>query len=356
MNSMLQYIQWRGDLSFADVKPCVVDMLIFSELVHAPFEALNVKGGTLRDLRDEMLGQYEGKKLSSLLQCRRELWQQMEKYRRFAEPELLLFDACTDAVEEVQFGAALFKIGKTGVVAFRGTDGTLVGWKEDLNMSYSDEVPSQVKALHFLQTCYSMMDLFSLEELLLTGHSKGGNLALYCAVCCGAEIKSRIRDIYCFDAPGLCASMLAGEGWRQVEERVHSYIPEASIIGLLLENPGKKVIVKSDSVSILQHNPFFWHVLGTELVQAEDTTWASQRIERTVKEYLQKYTAERRREIVDTLFEIVSASGAQQVRDLPAGLLLHRTEVLRRLGMLREDEKRELLALLPGGKFFFKES
>lgn len=346
MDSMLQYVRWRGDLSFYAAPLCPVDALIFSQLVHAPFEKAKDAAGSLKYLRSLIFPVTNTEEKGTMRAYRRDLWDAMDRYPRFAHAGMLLFSDSFNEADEVQFAAALFKAGNTGVVTFRGTDGTLVGWKEDLNMSYR-VVPSQIEAKYFLEAAAKTALEQGLDKLILCGHSKGGNLAMFSAASVAPEIQERIEKIYSFDAPGLSDEMLASESWDRVKDKVASYVPESSIIGLLLGSCASSRIVDSDSVSIWQHNPFNWHVLGTDLVETEKMTRSSRVIDRTIDDFLRQYPPEKRRVLVNALYDAIRATGADSVKGLPTMVLLHLKEVKQVLSeSLPEGEGTEILKLL----------
>lgn len=346
MDSMLQYVIWRGDLSFFSAPVCPVDALIFSELVHAPFENAREASGSLKYLRSLIFPVTNTEEKGTMKAYRRELWELMDTYPRFARAALLLFSETFDETSEMQFAAALFRAGDTGIVAFRGTDGSLVGWKEDLNMSYC-EVPSQTEAKCFLEAAAKTAAEQGIDRLILCGHSKGGNLAMFSAAGVSGEIRNRIDSIYCFDAPGLSDEVLASEGWAAVKDRVISYVPESSIIGLLLGSYGRSRIVDSDSVSIWQHNPFKWHVLGCDLVEVKQRTLSSRVIDRTIDDFLDKYPPEKRRVLVNALYDALRVTGADSVKGLGAATLLHMKDVRQVLSKsLPDGEGTEIFKLL----------
>lgn len=325
MNSIIDYLRWRGDLPFSAVPPCAVDFLIFAQLVHAPLERLEgaVDGRPLCELTQTVYLAPPGKNEHMLIRSRYELWCEAMRGERFAGVMLSRFASHFNPEEEKQFAGALFMLnGGTGVVAFRGTDATLVGWKEDFNMSFESPVPSQQEAAAFLEAAAMQAPV-----LYACGHSKGGNLAMYSACMCSSRARTRIREVYSFDGPGLDAATLDSPGYREVGGRIHSFIPESSIIGLLMGYRGSQTIIESDSVSLLQHNPYYWHVLGAAFVTAPDTTASSRFTDKTLHDFLSGCTPGQRRVLVDTLYSVLSASGAQRLKELPRCAATHREDI-----------------------------
>ncbi len=325
MTNIIDYALWRGDLPCVLVGLCPVDFLVFAQLIHAPLERLEGvgEGKRLSALTAAVYPEVPGKDENALVHSRYELWNAMKDGARFGDVTLKRFTAHFEPEEEKQFAAALFVTGDgTGVVAFRGTDATLVGWKEDFNMSFESPVPSQREAVAFLEEAARLT-----EVRYVCGHSKGGNLAMYAAAMCVPQVRAGLKGVYSFDGPGLDDATLAGEGWQEVESRVHSYVPESSIIGLLMGYREEYTIVRSDSVSLWQHNPYYWHVLGPAFLTAQDTTLSSQFANRTLHGFLSGCTPGQRRVLVDTLYSVLSASGARTLKELPRGMAAHLDEV-----------------------------
>lgn len=345
MNNIIDYAVWRGDLRFSQSPLCAVDFLVFSQLVHAPLERLAGagEGQTLRELTCCVYPEPPAKDENALIHSRYELWKAMEAGDRFGGAVLERFGAHFEPEREKQFAGALFLLDDgTGVVAFRGTDATLVGWKEDFNMSFESPVPSQTEAVAFLEAAAK-------RPLYLCGHSKGGNLAMYAASMCSPKTRERIRAVYSFDGPGLDARTLQAEGYRAIGGRICSYIPESSVIGLLMGYHEAYTVVASDSVSLWQHNPYYWHVRGPAFVTASDTTLSSRFANQTLHDFLDSCTPEQRRVLVDTLFSVLAASGATRLKDLPRGLATHLDEVRAALRAVPEDQRQvvqEVLKLL----------
>ena len=348
MDNIVDYMRWRGDLSYEQSSFCPVDFLIYAELAYARYEQLPDQGlgRSLAELKPLLYPDPLEKIDSSVLRNRFDLWQVLPGCPRFSTIRLVDFAAHFAAREEVQFSASLFEAGDACVVAFRGTDSTLVGWKEDFNMSFETPVPSQLEAVQYLARAVR-----GRGKLYLTGHSKGGNLALYAAAMSPEDIQEHIAGVYVFDGPGVSEDVLAGEGFERIRSRVHSYIPESSIIGLLMETCEHPTVVVSDSVSIQQHDPFYWHVLGTRFVEAEDTTLSSRFIDRTLHGFLHDCDVERRKGIVDVMYQLLALTGAKSIRELPRGIALHLGEIRKALAQLPAEDRAllsEVLRILVG--------
>lgn len=325
MANIMDYLSWRGDLRFSQSGLCEIDMLIFAQLVHAPLERLGGEGigSTLAELQPRVYPQAPDKDASELEQSRYTLWLAAAKTARYSGVTLGSFEAHFEPESEKQFAAAVFMLGGMGVVAFRGTDATLVGWKEDFNMSFESPIPSQLEAVNFLNEASG-----DAHTLYVCGHSKGGNLALYSASMCNPHTRKRIKGVYSFDGPGLDDETARSEGYTELNDKIHSFLPESSIIGLLMDYHDEFFIIESDGVSIWQHNPYLWHVEGAHFKAAEGMTRSSRFTDRTLHAFLAGCTPDERRALVDTLYNILSVSKAVRLRDLPKGLAMHAPAVI----------------------------
>ena len=218
-----------------------------------------------------------------------------------------------DAEREKQFAAITVKPGDGSVfVAFRGTDDTIVGWKEDFNMSFMTAIPSQIEAAEYLDRVAKKV----YGKLRVGGHSKGGNLAVYAASNCSKRTRNRILTVYNYDAPGFSKEFFEGEGYIEISDRIRSLVPQSSIVGMLLENDGRFSVVKSTETGIMQHNAFSWEVLGTEFVKLDELTKESRDMTVVMHEWLSKMDMEERKKFVDAIYDILVATKATTVTEL----------------------------------------
>jgi hypothetical protein len=203
----------------------------------------------------------------------------------------------------------------TAVVTYRGTDDTLVGWKEDMNMCFLPVVPAQLKAVEYLHTVAQKHK----GKLILTGHSKGGNLAMYAAVHCDTEVRNRITAVYSNDGPGFGRNILDDPDYVQLRPIIHNLVPHSSVVGMLLEHDENYTVVKSRQKSgLLQHNGLSWEILGNSFVHLKDVTPESRKLDRTVNQWIRDMTPEQREEFAEAVYQLFSVDGAQTLTDLVA--------------------------------------
>ncbi len=323
MGDMFDYLAWRGDLPFDRDPVNAVDGLIFSGLAYVGLSEV-VSENFLEPVTLAQAAE-------AFFSLPEERWRCRVKYdlkllkaaaqtRRYGDVRLLYCREEFDPETPSQFAAvtALLPDG-TAMLCFRGTDRTLVGWKEDFNMSFSETVPAQEKALRYTQAFAKVHDL----PLRLCGHSKGGNLAVYAAAMCRPEEQSRILDVYNHDGPGFLSSLMGDPGYRAVVPKLHTFIPQSSIVGMLLEHEEPYTLIKSRQVGILQHDPYTWEILGRSFVTVEQIGEDSRFLDRTIRRWLADTTMAQRNDFVDAVFDLLAAGDADRTQQimLPRNLL-----------------------------------
>ena len=218
-------------------------------------------------------------------------------------------DIVTEAEQQFAAMEIVLEDG-TSYVSFRGTDDTIIGWKEDFNLS-TGVVPAQKRAIEYLQKISEHTD----GMLRVGGHSKGGNLAVYASAFCNKEVNDRIIAIYNNDGPGFQKTVIDTNEYKNTIGRLHTYIPQTSIIGRLLNHKEATTIIKSTQTGILQHDLYSWQLLGAHFI--EDTlTNSSEFIDQTITNWLNEVSPEQREKFIDTLFEILNATEAKTLAQL----------------------------------------
>lgn len=321
MANINDYITWRGDLSFNQAPFNDVDNLIFTEFCYLNFDKIvpqNYSDGYVL-LSDAVVGYFNTNEDTQhslgyiIPDDIKTMAKMMAKCPRFASLKLTAFQSITNTETQMQFCALTILLPDgTAFVAFRGTDDTIVGWREDFNMMYTFPVPSQVCSETYL--C-SLMAQFS-GNLRIGGHSKGGNLALYAAARCPHDQRNRIIRVYNNDGPGFDSQMISSEGYCAIKDKITRIVPQTSVVGMLFEHEDTYRIVKSRAKGIFQHNGFSWEVLGTEFVPFDSLTRDSLIVDKSVHAFLSQMDEEESRIFVDSMFEILGASNAETLTDL----------------------------------------
>ena len=323
MANILDYLDWRGDLPLSAVPFNEVDNLILSELSYLDFNKViptPEQGGsiTVEEAAKAVFERYPlGEKIDmGMVVPDRvpDMLKKMQTAPRFRHMLLSCYVDHVDAERAEQFSALTVDTGDGHIYcAFRGTDDTLAGWKEDLEMTCHVQIPSQKRALDYLRM--AARKNFG-KRIRLGGHSKGGNLAVYAGVFCPQSGQRRITAIWSNDGPGFHSDILDLPEHARVEDRIFTIVPRSSVVGMLLEHEETYTVVDSDSVGLWQHDGFSWQVLGGQFIRCRDTSEQSRRGSQAARDWVHSMTTEERRRFVDALFKVMSASGAETLTDL----------------------------------------
>lgn len=325
MANLLDYLDWRGDLTLAQAPFNEVDNLILAELsfvdfkdiVPAPGQGASVE---LREAAQAFFARFPaGEKIDMGILVPAaipDMLRKMAEAPRFREMRLNCFTDWLDVGKGEQFAALAIETGDGSVyLSFRGTDDTLAGWKEDFELACMPEVPAQKKAVEYTR---AVAKQFPRRKLRLGGHSKGGNLAVYAGVFCPESVQRRITDIWSNDGPGFHDDILDLPEHRRVGERIRSIVPKSSIVGMLLEHEETYTVVDSNQKGFLQHDGFSWQVKGDRFVKLRQVTQQAHLSDQAMRELVHAMPVEEREKFVAALFDVLSASGAVTLTDLKA--------------------------------------
>lgn len=323
MGSLFDYLDWRGDLRFSETGLGEVDGLILSLLSYIDFEGIvpahHGEGEapvTLLNATRQYLRRNRGKNAYLGVIVPPDivsLAAKASKSRRFGDMRLCGYVNRVNSEEQKQFCAMTFLLSDgTAFVSFRGTDDTLVGWKENFNMSFLDTVPAQEDAVAYLEQAAQSIS----APLYVGGHSKGGNLAVFAAVRCQPNLKERLRTVFNYDGPGFSKGFIEGADYQSIRHKLKTVVPDSSVVGMLLEHEETYEVVKSNATGLLQHNGFSWEVLGGKFIHLNTVTGESRLIDSALKSWLDEMSVEERERVVDSLYETLSAVGAKTLTEL----------------------------------------
>lgn len=266
----------------------------------------------------------------------RELLTAMVASPRFRDVKIRGYREQIDTVEQKQFAAMTFQLTpELCYVAFRGTDSTLVGWKEDFNMFFQCPVPAQKEAVSYLEEA-----VVNCPGAVLTGgHSKGGNLAIYAAAMCSEETRHRLGRVYSHDGPGFTEETLATEAFRRVEGIIERTLPQSSVVGLLLEQGANFRVVKSRNLSVFQHDQYSWVVKDGNFRDVKDLTHTAQYTDRALTNWLNGLSREERERFVDALYSVINANDMTTLAELRSDWAKHLPSILRAVNQLDSETK-----------------
>lgn len=322
MVNIFDYLDWRGDLTFEQDGLNEVDNLIFSVLAYLEFSGIvpseSEEGSISLAEASEKYRRIYGYEFpnglnNSFFQEIPKLFFKAAGTTRFRDIQISSYVNLVDHELSNQFSSTAFSLDEEKhFIAFRGTDNTLAGWKEDFQMSFRDEVKAQRDAVLYTEKIMASYR----GRVYLGGHSKGGNLAVYAAAAMEPDTLIRIIGVYNNDGPGFMSHVIEGEGYQRILQRIHTFVPKSSIVGMLLEHGEDYITVNSNGLSFMQHNPLLWEVRGKHFVYEKGLTKGSKNLNKTVRLWLNQLSMEERAEFVDALFDIVQATGAMTVNEL----------------------------------------
>lgn len=357
MAGLLDYLEWRGDLTFEETEFNEVDSLILAWLSYAaldgivPGECSETEAITVEEATTQFLKTHDVDKILretvSFTKTSVVLLQKLGASRRFREVRLTGFVNQIDYKKETQFCAmtVLLKRNRFAVV-FRGTDEHLVSWKEDFNMMFLPVVPAQRMALAYLEEAAERIH----GKMYVCGHSKGGNLAVYAGIRSSYKARRKIQDIYNFDGPGFYDLAGLGEAFEEMLPKIHSFVPENAVVGMLLERAGEYAVVKSNGKGLFQHDAMSWEVLGPRLITVEAVSDSSRVLNGILKNWMREISSEEREIFVDTLYKILETTQARSVDDLNAEKGRIANVVLKEISGL-DKETRSMLGKTIGALF-----
>lgn len=348
MKNMLDYIKEFGHVSFEERAFSEIDALVLTELEYLPLENVvpSDENGenfvTVKEIAEYMQEHKQelfDENPMMITEERHELSQVIADAPRFQSLKFFGVVSVWDKDSTKQFAAVTVEVEPSvRLVIFRGTDDTLIGWKEDFLMTYSPLVAAQTDAKEYLAKQASLWD----GDLMISGHSKGGNLAIYAAATQVEDVQLRIVDIFCFDSPGLYRSVLETKGYQNIVPLAMRYIPQDSLVGLMLESEVPYVIVKSNATGAMQHSAMTWEIEDGQFIKMEKLTKNSQLNDQTFKKWTESVSDEELELFWNVFFELLFSVGIDTVNDLYGEFMHYVQEFLKAAGNM-DEEKHELL-------------
>ena len=346
MDTVFEYIKWRGDLSFDEAPFNEVDALIFSRLSYLDFR------GFASESFDEarpfsMFGKFaEEKGITYLIDKDKDLVSCASASRRFGNAAVCGFRNEFDEELQMQFSAVSFILDingkKTVCVSYRGTDSTFVGWKEDFNMSLMDTIPSQELAEEYLK---DVTDNY-IYPVIITGHSKGGNLAVYAGSHMNEDRLDQLISVYNFDGPGFTQKNLSYHGYSRILDRINTFVPQSSVIGMLLKKLEEPVIIHSDERGIYQHDIYSWEIDVTEIKREDKHTFSGRVVNDAFEMWLEGLDMEERDVFFGTIYDLMKDTDNSTLKDFSEQKIRNSFSVLRSFTKLNDDRRRKVLEVM----------
>ena len=352
MNNLLDYLAWRGDLSLSAAPFCEADYPVLCRLAYIPWNAVCGNGVPvpLAEAAAALRARIDAgdPKAALALPEDARLLGLIGDSPRFGALRIVSQDSVTDTARQEQFFAFTLHspAERLLLVSFRGTDGTIVGWKEDLNMAFADAVPAQKDAARYLErVALGHPDC----RIRLCGHSKGGNLAVYASAMASPGIQARIDAVRSLDGPGFNERTVRLPGFQRMLDRTMSYVPQGTVVGLLLGHEERFSVVHSSGKGLGQHDLYTWEIRRDRPAVESTITGGSRFLDRTLTRWVEEMGPDEREKMIDALFSLLADADAVTIADLlkPGNLL----PVLRSAVTLKGEARGDLtgaLKKLPG--------
>lgn len=345
MSHLIDYLEKVENLTFDQEPLNILDKVCINEIGYLTYE----KWLTASDLKKSInLHDFaEGKELNPdysfmVTKERVELAEAMVRSRRFASLSLSNYRSVLDMEVEKQFAAMIFSLPELDYhqLVFRGTDDSVIGWKEDFQLTYSREIPAHRSAMTFLEEHLPNLS----GCITVSGHSKGGNLALYSAVQSSTALREKISELLLLDSPGLMKSLLEKPSYQELKAKMTVIRPQDSVVGVMLYWDRPAQLVAAEGIGFAQHNALTWEVDLTtnDFVHVDQPTDLSQRLEETFQEWIETLPNQELKQVFDLVFDTILDSGIESLDDIGIQALPQLGQMLQEFGNLSDKQKKVL--------------
>lgn len=357
MANLMDYLDWRGDITLAVSPFNEVDALILAELSFVDFEGIVPppevgRGVRLNEAAEAFFARHGGRDVDMGVLVPDGISQMLRKLMaspRFCGMTLNGYEALLDDEVEEQFSALTIDLGNGSIyISFRGTDDTIVGWKEDLNMSFLEEIPSQKQAIDYVARIARQ---YPEKTLRIGGHSKGGNLAVYSAAKSSGNIQERIVAVHNNDGPGFIWDISKTPGHKRIAGRIHTVLPQTSVVGMLMEHEKHYQVVYSTYDGLYQHDGFSWQVKGTQFVHLDDFSREGKLVDEALSSWADSLNTQQREALAEALYSVFTATGAKTLSELNEEKLKSASAMLKTYKNLDRESRRMVSEMF---KIFFR--
>lgn len=318
--TIIDYVKEYSHVPFAERAMNDVDSLVLCQFAYMKFDGIvpglfdNEPSVTLQEIFEHP--DYE--KLYADVRFEpenRALFEAMLGSERFGDMKVNCYINIIEEEWETQFSAITCILGDgTLYIVYRGTDESIIGWKEDFNMAFLSPIPGQAYSVKYL----NIVTGFLKKDFYVGGHSKGGNLAIYAAMNCKKQVQDRIIKVYSMDGPGFRPETLEKCDFEAIADRTVKILPHSSLVGMIFEQSMDFVVVDSKGLGLAQHDPYTWLTENGDFLYIEDITQYRKFMDQTLNEFILGLEKEELRTFVDTMFQIISASQADNLIDFVA--------------------------------------
>ena len=337
MSNINDYLVWRGDLPinenfpFNEIDSMILarfSYLIFNKIAMEETETIESIYYKMKDFENDEF-RYNGDK---------ELIINLGNSTRFKNMIVTDYVANNDKQVEKQFGAITIHISEYEMyLSYIGTDASIVGWKEDFNLSFMKNIPAQLEGKKYMEL---IANKYIEKKIRVGGHSKGGNVAVYSAISVSQDIKDRIIRVCNYDGPGFDKEIIEENKENNIIEKISTFIPQDSVIGRVLEHEEQYEVVLSTEKGLYQHDIYSWQVLKDDMVKLDKTTDNSEVISKTLREWLKTTEPSQRKIFFDSIFELFYSTSALTFKELSGSWIQNMPLIFKTYKDLNEEDKK----------------
>lgn len=338
MNNIITYTQ--NQLKTFQEEPLnYVDSLILSWISYIRMPKAEKNATTFRGvyLKDLFKAEYFDELFNNVYEpeLAKQLWTALCASPRFRNIKILKYVQQLNPIQEKQFSAMTLKLdATTHFISFRGTDSTIVGWKEDFNMFFTCPIPSQVAAAKYTKLILKR----TTGTIYLGGHSKGGNLAVYAGA---INNQDRIKQIYTHDAPGFLSDIIQQPEFQEIIHKTTKIVPQSSFFGMVLESHADTIIIQSNRKSLWQHDPFSWEVNGNEFIYENKLSRPSTYVNSALENWMKQISIEQREQFIDLWYTLIQSTNLKTTSELQENWPL----LIKALGDMDDEVKESILQI-----------
>ena len=351
MANINDYLDWRGDIPISkEYGINEIDNMIFARISYLIFDKIHLEEKETIESISNKMSKFQNDEFN--FNGDKELITKLGQSKRFKDLIVTDYVKNNDLEAVRQFSAITIHISrKLMYLSFEGTDGTILGWKEDFNMAFMKNIPAQISGKEYLER---IANKYRSKKMILGGHSKGGNVAIYAGTTTNKKIQDRIIKVLNYDGPGFDKEFINSIENKEFIEKIYTYIPQESIIGRIMEHEEGYRIVESIQKGIYQHDIYSWQVKGRQMIKLKETSKASDVMNETMKTWLKNTTNEQRRLFFDTIFDIFNATSASKLSELLISWKTHMPKMVESYKGLSDEDKKNITEMIKlFGKSYF---
>ena len=334
MATIKEYLKYYKILSFKECKLNINDVLLFTELSYIDWHNIVPEDKSTITLKDAFTKYQKTKNIHLSTFMKENIENIKDIYTSTRYKDILLSNYKEFVDNEKQFGALKINFDDKVFISYKGTNGTVIGWKEDFTLGYQFPIISQEYAIKYLNEVITTED----KEVFVGGHSKGGNLAMTASMYCSDVIYKKIISIYNLDGPGF-REKDKNDNFKKILPKLQIYVPEDSIIGMLLYTTNNKKIVKTNTSGILEHDINTWLCFG-EFLEKGKQSKLSIKIDNRIKAWNKNYKDEDIEKMIISVFNVFEKNNIKSFNELKKLKLNQILNLINEIKDIDEDTKK----------------